>query len=191
MANTFNIRELTAKAHGYTAPPFPLLGIKNVLPDVNKIGKAITGRTHLGTPYFMDVVIDGIRLPNEPLITFSGQKRIVQTSIVGSERRGTVKELISSNDYRIKIEGVCIEPGKKEYPQSQVEQIIALCEKPAAMDFENDLAELFSIHRLVITSYGFDKMQGKPYSQKYVINAVSDEDFYAELNNRKRAKVLQ
>ncbi|CAA0253663.1 DUF6046 domain-containing protein [Tenacibaculum maritimum] len=184
MANTFNIRELTAQAHGYIAPPFPLLGVKRGLPDVNKIGKSIVGRTHLGVPYFMDVVIDGVRLPNEPLITFNGQKRIVQTSIVGSERRGTVKELISSNDYRIRIEGVCIEAGKKEYPQHQVEQLIALCEKPASLEFENELAEMFGIHKLAITSYAFDKMQGKPYSQKYVINAVSDEDFYAELKGR-------
>ncbi|MDB0601072.1 DUF6046 domain-containing protein [Tenacibaculum maritimum] len=180
MANTFNIRELTANAHGYAG----------LIPKFNKLGKAIRGRTHLGTPYFMDVVLNGIRLPNEPLLTFSGQKRIVQTAIAGSERRGTVKELISSNDYRIKIEGVCIEAGKKEYPQRQVEELIALCEKPAALDFENELAELYGIHKLVVTSYSFDSMQGKPYSQKYVINAVSDEDFYAELSNRNKSKVL-
>lgn len=166
MANRFNISALT----GLGANTF-------------KLGQAKVGRNHLGVPYFMDVIIDGLRLPNEPLIAFSSQKRIVQTSIVGSERRGTVKELISSSDYRIRIEGTCISANKKTYPQKQVEQIIALCEKPEALAIENELAELFKIYKIVITSYLIPKMQGKPYSQDYVINAVSDEDFYATLKH--------
>lgn len=184
MANTFDIQQLVTTAHGYVAGAYPLVGLKRFLPDPNKIGNAILGRTHLGVPYFMDVTINGHRLPNEPLVTFSGQKRIIQTAIAGSDRRGTVKELIAANDYKIKIEGVCIDPARKEYPQEQVAAIIGLCEQPAALDFENELATLFGIHRLVITSYAFDKMQGKPYSQKYVINAVSDEDFYGNLKHQ-------
>ncbi len=182
MANEFNLHELTRTAFGYTTMPFPLLGIKNPLPKLDKIGAAIIGKSHIGTPYFMDVIIDDLRLPNEPLITFTTQKKIVQTTITGSAG-GTVKELISSGDYKIKIEGVCIDPLKKEYPQKQVEDIIAICEKPQALSFENELAALFNIYNLVIVSYGFDKMQGKPYSQKYVINAVSDNDFYARIKD--------
>ena len=183
MAATFDIQQITTTAHGYVAGAYPLLGLKRFLPDPNKIGNAILGRTHLGIPYFMDVVINGHRLPNEPLVTFSGQKRIIQTAIVGSNRRGTVKELIAANDYKIKIEGVCIDPDRKQYPQDQVAALVELCETPAALDFENELADLFKIRRLVITSYAFDKQQGQPYSQKYIINAVSDEDFYGNLKH--------
>ncbi|WP_299682969.1 DUF6046 domain-containing protein [uncultured Tenacibaculum sp.] len=183
MANTFNLKTLTAASHGYnTVPPFYLN--KEALANRNKIGRFSSLKNHMGRPYFMDVFIDGERLPNEPLLTFSAQKQIVKTNIIGGEQKGSVKEIVNSSDFKIKIEGVCIEPGKKEYPTNQVEKIISLCQKQQAMDFENDLAELFGINKIIITSYNFDKMQGQPYSQRYTINAISDDDFYVELNNR-------
>ncbi len=184
MINIFNIRELTQKVHNKSGKEFDKSLLPRSIVNKNGIGIAKEGRTHLGTPFFMDVKIDTIRLPNEPLLTFSTQKRIVQTVVVGSQKRGTVKELISANDYKIKIEGVCIEPGKKEYPTNQVNQIIAICQKQEALEFNNDLGELLGIKKIVITGYSIDKMQGQPYSQRYTIDAISDDDFFAELNNR-------
>jgi hypothetical protein len=183
MANEYDIQNLTRTAFGYSVLPFPLLGIKSPLPKLNKIGNAIIGKNHIGTPFFMDVIIDDLPLPNEPLITFTNQKKIIQTAIVGSERRGTVKEFISTSDYKIKIEGVCIDPTIKDYPQKQVEEIIKICEKPKSLSFKNSLAELYGIYNIVITSYSFANMQGHPYSQKYYINAVSNDDFYATMKN--------
>ena len=127
----------------------------------------------------MDVVIDGVRLPNEPLVTITAKKTIVETVVIGSERKGTVKEFISAGDYTIKIEGICIEPNIKEFPIGQVESIIELVEKHQALDISNDIADLFGISRVVIKDYGFGNMKGKPYSQSYYLLCVSDEDFYA------------
>ncbi|WP_442265877.1 DUF6046 domain-containing protein [Tenacibaculum sp. ZS6-P6] len=184
MINIFNIRDFTQKAHNKSGKEFDKSLLKQSLKNKNSIGTARIGRTHLGTPFFMDVEIGGTRLPNEPLLTFSTQKRIIQTVVVGSQNRGTVKELISANDYKIKIEGVCIEPGKREYPTDQVNKIIKLCQQQEALELKNDLAQLFGIEKIVITGYSIDKMQGQPYSQRYTIDAISDDDFFAELNNR-------
>lgn len=181
MANEFNIRKRTFNAFGYVGLPFPNLDLSNLAPDINQIGKAIAGKNILGRPFFMDVTIDGVRLPNEPLVTITGKKIIVETPVVGNKRKGTVKEFITTGDYNIKIEGICIDPGKKEYPQAQVESIIALAEKIEALDFTNDIAQLFGINRLVIKDYGIAPMQGQPYSQKYYLSCVSDQDFYANL----------
>lgn len=182
MANEFNIRNLVAGVHNYVGLPYPLLGIEDVdLPNINRLGKAILGKDLIGRPFFMDCVIDGKRLPNEPLITITGRKNIVETIIVGSERKGTVKEFISAEDYAIKIEGVCIEPGVKKYPVEQVQEIVDLCERNEALEFENELAELFRIRNIVIKDYGFGNMKGMPNSQSYYIMAVSNEDFYGEL----------
>lgn len=181
MANEFNIDKAIMTAHGYVGLPFPKLSFVNILPDINLLGKAILGKNTLGRPYFMDCIIDGVNLPNEPLITFTHKKKIVETVIVGTERRGTVKEFISAGDYNIKIEGICIEPNKKAYPQDQVESIIKLIEKNEALDFTNDLAAYFGVNRIVIKDAGFGNMKGKPYSQSYYLTCVSDEDFYGEL----------
>lgn len=190
MANKFDLKTLSELSQGYNKLPPVFYLNKEALVNQTKIGKLTQIKNHLGKSYFMDVIIGGERLPNEPLLTFSAQKQIVKTNIIGGEQRGTVKEVVNSSDFKIKIEGVCIEPGKKEYPRSQVEKVIAICQRQEAMDFENALAQLFGINKIIITSYNFDKMQGQPYSQRYEINAISDDDFYAELNNRGKQKVL-
>lgn len=183
MANEFNIRELVASAH-YVGLPFPLLDLKNLLrlPDVEKLGKALIGKNIIGRPFFSDFDLDGVRLPNEPLITVNTRKIIEETVLVGNEHRGTVKEFISAGDYMIKIEGVCITPGVKEYPTEQVRSIIEICQKNEALNVENDIAELFNITKLVIKDYGFGNMKGKPFSQSYYINAVSDNNFFAVID---------
>lgn len=181
MANEFDIKKAVLQGAGYVGLPFPKLGFDDFLFDPKLLGNAILGKNVLGRPYFMDVVIDGVRLPNEPLVTINAKKTIVETVVIGSERKGTVKEFITAGDYHIKIEGLCIKPNTKEYPQDQVESVIALASKNEALDFTNELAQLFGINRLVIKDYGFGNMQGMPYSQTYYLTCVSDEDFYANL----------
>lgn len=148
-----------------------------------KIGKS-DAVTHLGISYFMDVVLGGYRLPNEPLISITKQKRIVETVVVGSEALGTVKEMISAGDYRITIEGILTDPKKQSYPQDEVEKLREVLERREALEFDNQLAELFEIYSVVIKSYGFGKDQGKPYSQSYKIQLVSDQDFFGVLKLR-------
>lgn len=179
MENEFDLKQLTANVFGYENLPFPLLGVGNPLPDVSNIGASILGTNHLGIPYFMDVVIDDVILPNEPLITFSKQKLIIETAVEGVE--GTVKEFISASDYRIKIQGVCMLPKAKEYPREQVENITALFDKNQALNFSNRLAAIFGISQIVLKSITWGKMQGQPYSQSYSIDAVSDRDFFGKL----------
>lgn len=179
MANEFNIRKLTAEAHNYVGLPFPALPFNKVdLPNLSRLGRAILGKDLLGRPFFDDFVIDGHRLPNEPLLTITGKKTIVETIVVGSDRKGTVKEFISAEDYSIKIEGVIL--GNKEYPYIEVDKLVEICEQPAALPIQNDILNLFfRVNNIVIKDYGFGSMKGKPFSQSYYISAVSDEDFYA------------
>lgn len=186
MANEFNIRDLVLKGGGYVGLPFPKLGLEELIPDPAQIGNAILGKNILGKPVFSVVTIDGVKLPNEPLVTITGKKTIVETVIIGSDRKGTVKEFISADDYAIKIEGVCIDPtNPKVYPKEQVQNIIDLAEKNQSLEIDCFLTGLFNIDSLVIKDYGFGNMQGKPYSQSYYLSCVSDEGFYAELKNRR------
>lgn len=179
MAIEFDLQKITADIFGYEALPFPLLGLKNPLPDVSNIGASIIGANHLGVPYFMDLMVDNLIFPNEPLMTFSKQKVIVETPVQGAE--GTVKELISSSDYRIKIQGICFDPEKKEYPRQQVEDIKALFDENRALTVSNRLCALFGIQKIVLKNIDWGKMQGQPFSQSFSIDAVSDRDFYATL----------
>ena len=189
MANEFNIRNLILQSHGYVGRSYPDLQNRTPIPESN-IGKAVFAKDVLGRPMFMDFSIAGVQLPNEPLVTINTRKVIQETVLVSNKKRGTVKEFISAGDYQIKIEGVCIIPGQKNYPEEQVKSVIDLCERNEALEVDNDIADLFGIYKLVIKDYGFGNMQGKPYSQNFYINAVSDDDFYATVSENKKITSL-
>ena len=63
------------------------------------------------------------QLPNEPLISVQGKKSIVMSSIDGQD--GTFKELYSVDDWRVVIQGICINDDNlsEEYPQEQIRKI--------------------------------------------------------------------
>jgi hypothetical protein len=188
--NTFDIRNLTA--NHYLALPYPEFVIKKIINtnlSVSDIGTSDINNP-LGTPYFMDFYctlpdLGTVRLPNEPLVKFSFRKNIVKTVTVGTKRKGTVKEYISADDYQIELKGVCIDPETPErYPSEQVEVIRKLSETNEAIEIDNDILRLFGIYKMVVESASYSDMPGVPGAQAYTIRAISDEDFYAELQNR-------
>ncbi|MEG2495676.1 MAG: DUF6046 domain-containing protein, partial [Mucinivorans sp.] len=75
-----------------------------------------------GRVYFMPVELDTslgkIELP-AAAISIKGKKTIVETALTG--RRGSVKELISVDDYEINLHGVIVS-GDANYPEEMVQQ---------------------------------------------------------------------
>ena len=50
---------------------------------------------------------------------------------------------------------------------------------------EDKLFTLFDIGNIVLKDISFEEMEGKEGIQKYTIKAVSDMDFYAELDEKR------
>lgn len=118
------------------------------------------------------------QLPNEPIVSCSIQKTIVETVLAGNTRRGTVKEIINTEDWRIKIQGICIDMTKSGYPEDDVERIQQLFSFNRSIEVINYmLNNMFEIKNVVIKSLDWKEMRGKPYSQAYEMELVSDEDF--------------
>lgn len=124
------------------------------------------------------------QLPNEPLISISGQKNVVKTAIDGV--KGTFKEGFSIDDYTITIRGLAIQPDlqSEEYPELLVRKIRKICEIQGSLKVVNDLLQMFGINRLVIESYDFPDFPGAPSVQPYVLQCVSDQEFELELKQR-------
>jgi hypothetical protein len=81
--------------------------------DETEVGEFVNVRdslksVYLGRALFMPVKIGGYQLPNEPTVLITGRKRIIETALAGSTKRGTVKELISVDDYELTIRGIAI-----------------------------------------------------------------------------------
>ena len=189
----FDIKELIAKAHfDYVGPAFPKWWATNktkfVLPSLSKIGAGLL----LGSQYFQTLKVsykgEQFVFPNEPLISMSLAKTIVETATVGKERKGTVKEYINTEDYVLNIRGVCFNPDyPDEYPTEQVQELQRLYEINDSVEVMNNLfLELFGIKNLVLKNIEWNEMAGQQGLQVYTVNAVSDSDFYADLAEKSK-----
>ncbi len=135
-----------------------------------------------GKAYFMPIRLGGVLLPNEPTIVITGRKNILETPLVGSTRKGTVKELISIEDYDITIRGIAINlKSKLVYPEDEVKGLNDLFNLNESLSIECALTNLFGIYRLVIKQVSFPEMRGVQHAQAFEFNCVSDEDFILEL----------
>lgn len=136
----------------------------------------------LGTPIHMPVEINGVRLPNEPLVTITGDKKIIRTSITGVKssastvRRGTIKELINTNDYKIKIVGRIVnEKDSEAYPEELVNELKKIYERRETVEISSDLTRIFEINQIAIYKLTLPGEAGMLNSQQYEILAYSDE----------------
>ncbi|GAA5096937.1 hypothetical protein GCM10023210_31340 [Chryseobacterium ginsengisoli] len=194
MEYEFNIKELTARAHfDYIGSPFPNWWAKNkekmVLPSLNGSVSGIQmGQKYFLTLKVMDKEGNEFSCPNEPLVSISLTKTIVETATVGKERKGTVKEYICTEDYQISIKGVCMNPDNlEEYPTEQVRELHEMFEINESLEVvSNPFFEMFGIRQIVLKEIQFDEMAGEQGLQKYTITAVSDQDFYADLKEKEK-----
>lgn len=194
----FDFKELVAKAHfDYVGPAFPSWWGKNktkfVLPSLTNIARSLL----LGGKYFqtLKVAYKGQQyvFPNEPLISLSLAKTIVETATVGKERIGTVKEYICTEDYLIFIRGVCVndDPDERDqYPAEQVQELHKVFEINDSLEIiGNPFLELFNIRNMVLKNIEWEEMAGQQGLQKYTITAVSDQDFYADLAEKQKTNL--
>jgi Domain of unknown function (DUF6046) len=148
------------------------------------VRKSILGNNYNGQQLFMPIKIGGLILPNEPTLTITGRKTIVETALVGSTRRGTVKELISVEDYQLTVRGICINVHQSQYPEDQVKGIHDLFLQNVAHKIQCGLTSLLGIYRVVVKEISFPEMIGVQHAQAYQLTMVSDEDFILELDER-------
>lgn len=135
-----------------------------------------------GQSVFMPVRLGGVVLPNEPSLIIASRKNIVETALAGSTRRGTVKELISIEDWAVTIRGVAINyDSKVVYPEDLIKSLRDLYERNEALEIQCALTNLLGIYRLVIREFELPEMIGIQHAQAYQFTCTSDEDFILEL----------
>lgn len=135
-----------------------------------------------GRPVFMPMRLGGIILPNEPSIIINSRKNIVETPLAGSTRRGTVKELVSVEDWSVTIRGVVINYNSVVvYPEDEVKALRDLYNRNEALEVESALTNLLGVYRLVIKEFLLPEMIGVQHAQAYQFICVSDEDFTLEI----------
>ena len=117
---------------------------------------------------------DGFTLPVDPLIGVSGKNVIVRRYVSKSDRRGSVKERWSQDDYDITITGVIVAKDAKELGD-YVSKLKKYCEAKEAIHVTSDfLYSIYGIDRIAIESYEFPFTKGIE-NQAFSIKAYSDD----------------
>ncbi|MBC9915016.1 DUF6046 domain-containing protein [Chitinophaga varians] len=169
----------------YNPPPFDIIHKPG---NPTKGGKASSyyGREQFGRPYFMPVSLGpnpsgpALQLRN-PVIKISGRKTIVETSMVNSI--GTVKELISREDYKINIKGIIVREDNM-FPINEIKELDDYYKRNTVLFLRSVLTDLFlDKGQVVMTDLTWPELVGIENVKPYEINLVSDSPFKLFLDN--------
>jgi hypothetical protein len=186
-----DIIKLYQQVFGYVGIPQPKMFIQGPRVEVElsdsdmfiRDDAKYEGTSVFGTPLFMPCRLDDYMLPNEPLITINGQNTIVKTLLTGV--KGSVKEIINSDDYVIKIQGIIVNEDSDDLPEDDIRTMRTILEKKDSIFISNRLLTLFDIHQVVIESFTFPGVEGQQNCQAYEINCISDWPIELMLKDQK------
>lgn len=133
----------------------------------------------LGNYYFMPVILGDVEIP-AAVISMTGKKSIVKTAL--TEHRGTVKELISVDDYDISIIGTLYNSDHR-YPEEEIAQVRDLYSRNESVKLISALSDLLleQDDMVVIESIKFPETAGNEEMQVVELTCVSDAPFELEI----------
>lgn len=120
-------------------------------------------------------------LPFDPVMSVSGGNNIVRSNVLkqdnsNNERRGTIKEVWSQDDYTIQIAGLFMGKNDDDIPMDELGKLRNICEARQVIEVECDLLEIFNIHYIATEKFEFAHTNGRQ-NQQFSITAYSDDDF--------------
>ncbi len=177
------IYERALKPSLLTTDPDELLSLDNVPSDY--IGAA--GAVKRGN-IILEVDTDYTTNPDQVLrielidvgIRVNDSNTIVSTPLVG--RKGTVKEYIQANDYRIDIRGSIIANSQNAFPINDVITLKKILKTPGRIRIYSKLLQLFEITHMVYQNGDYDQDSARyvnalPFSFQF----LSDDDYELEV----------
>lgn len=186
----FLLENMALRVTGGKVPPYWLMG-KTVLREVdNNDFSGLRGMTDeeledivrtnaLGIPMVMPLSlrldVEGAEewlLPEEPMISITGQNIITRRHVSKGRLRGSIKERWTQDDYTVKVEGLLLGRDGR-YPKNDVERLRRYCEA-GKVKVLCPLLEIFGITQIAIESWDIPFTSGKT-NQNYEITAYSDD----------------
>jgi hypothetical protein len=193
--NSFDIGRLFGKAFGYQPPDnfhidkqvLDITKTQFQIPDAgsrvetSKKGLRYYAEDSLGREFFLPVWIDGYLVPFA-VIGINCSKTIISTSL--PEIGGSVKELISIDDYKINIKGMCVSQGN-EYPEDDIQKLFNLFKKGKSLIVESVLTAIFldgKFHqKCVIRDLKFPQLAGVEHVKPFELELESDMIFALDI----------
>lgn len=168
----------------YQGEDFELEETSEPLKTQSNKGTTLYKKDALGNYYFMPVTFIHQGKEYEipcALISFTGRKNIIETPLVG--RQGSVKELISMEDYQISITGVVF--GENQvWPEEQLDAINELYNINEAIELKCALTDVFLSEndKVVIQELNLPQAGQTEHVQVVEIKCVTDRAFELIMN---------
>lgn len=189
----FNVGEYILSVLGYKGLPYPgaWFPVKKKNPggdekEFSFDGEEESNSNHLyadlgsqlrSGSIFIPVILmykgESYAIPNA-IISFTGKKTIVETPMVG--RKGSVKELISVDDYEINVQGVALDT---DFPESQLIRLHELYNVNESVTLKCALTDTFldEDDKVVIKSVDVSDMQGTDNVVVIRLTLITDKSF--------------
>lgn len=119
-------------------------------------------------------------LPPTTLVEINRKKRIVRTSVNGSQT-GTAKEYIGMDDFEVRFTGMIVSPDNN-MPVDYIQDFRAVMEAPVALDVTSELLQWFGVYQLVIEDYSIALVEGYSNLVAYQARAYSDTPIEVRAN---------
>lgn len=194
MIHEFDAKKILLSVIGYKGLPFPggfipskeipdtreafeYKGDARELKTLSDKGSVLRKKDLQGRWYFMPVVFSHkgkeYEIPNA-VVSITGKKNIVETAMVG--RKGSVKELISLDDYEIMVAGALTDT---DFPESGLCMLNELYNINEAVTLQCALTDIFlkEEDNVVIKSIDFSEMRGVESMQLFTMSLLTDSSF--------------
>lgn len=186
----FDFKEIFNDAFGYTPTENKFKIEQSPLRlEKSNLGQPYYDEDIFGREFFMPIRLDNILIPFA-VIGCTWKKTIVSTPMI--ERGGTVKELISIDDYAITIKGVLVNPGN-EWVEAGVQELFNLFKKNESVSLRSALTDIFLSgksddkgndnkgHRVVIKEIQWPETSGVEHAKPFSMQLESDLIFDLEI----------
>ncbi|MEI6900643.1 MAG: DUF6046 domain-containing protein [Bacteroidota bacterium] len=164
----------------YTSIPVPVKHedyeiTMNVPRKTSNLGYELYAKNLLGVEMFMPITLGGLLLQNT-IMSLHLKTTIVETPLIN--RKGTVKEQISIDDWDIRIKGMIVAKDN-EYPDDEVKKLYDVIRKDEALEIKSVLTSicLASDEKVVVKDFSLSEMRGIQHAQGFEMNLVSDLKF--------------
>ena len=122
------------------------------------------------------------------VVRISGSSTIVRTPL--AERRGTVKELYNTDDYKINIKGFFIDKEKRLFPEKDLSALKKIHEYGHAFKLVNALTDIFLAdkgvspleqNKVIISAFELPEVEGGRKVRPFTMTLESDSVFTLEV----------
>jgi len=177
----FELANIYRNAFGQEPPQKPEIKPAATRSETSDLGSRYFETDLFGIEHFLPVTINDVLIPYA-VLGMTWKKKIVTTDM--PERGGSVKELISIDDYEFNLKGIVIS-ADRDFPENQMQELFDLFKINQSITMRSVLSDIVlsgeNQHRVVIKNIKWPQVSGIEHAKPFEMELESDMVLELEL----------